>query len=44
MIDVEGSSVGREIPGQVVLGCMRKLAEKARRNKPEGSFPPWFLL
>ena len=35
--------VGGAIPGQVVLGSIRKQAEQAMRNKPLSSTPPWPL-
>lgn len=36
--------MGSAIPGQFVLGSMRKVSEKPRRNKLVISVPPWFLL
>jgi hypothetical protein len=35
--------VGGSIPGLVVLGSIRKLAEEARENKPISSIPLWPL-
>jgi hypothetical protein len=33
--------VGGGIPGLVVLGSIRKQAEKAMESKPVSSTPPW---
>jgi hypothetical protein len=35
--------VGGVIPGLVVLGSIRKQAEKARESKPVSNIPPWPL-
>ena len=40
VIKGEGPIVGGAIPGLVVLGSIRKQAEKARGNKPVSSIPP----
>jgi hypothetical protein len=36
-------TVGRAIPGLVLLGSLRKQAEQATGNKPVSSIPPWPL-
>jgi hypothetical protein len=38
-----GSLVGGAIPVLVVLGFIRKQAEKARGSKPVRNIPPWPL-
>jgi hypothetical protein len=35
--------VGGAIPGLVVLGSIRELAEQARGGKPVRNIPPWPL-
>jgi hypothetical protein len=35
---------GHQHPGQMVLGCTRKVAKQARESKPVCSVPPWPLL
>lgn len=35
--------MGGTIPGQVALGCIRKVPEEAIGSKLESSFPLWFL-
>jgi hypothetical protein len=35
--------VGCAIPGQVVLGSIRKQAEQVRGSKPVRNIPPWPL-
>jgi hypothetical protein len=35
-------TVGSAIPGQVVLGCVRKEAEQAMESKLVSSIPPWY--
>jgi hypothetical protein len=39
-----GPLVGGAISGLVVLGSIRKQAERARGSKPVGNIPPGFLL
>jgi hypothetical protein len=36
--------VGGTIPELVLLGAIRKQAEKIKRSKPVSSTPPWPLL
>jgi hypothetical protein len=43
VIKVGGPFVGGAIPGLVVLGSIRKHAEKARGSKPVSNIPPWPL-
>jgi hypothetical protein len=38
-----GPLVGSAIPGLVVLGSIRELAEQARGGKPVSNIPPWPL-
>jgi hypothetical protein len=35
--------VGGTIPALVVLGSVRKQAEKGRGSKPVRNIPPWYL-
>ena len=41
VIKGEGPIVSGAIPGLVVLGSIRKQAEKARGSKPVSSIPPY---
>lgn len=40
----EGSTTDGAISDQVGMGCIRKVAEKARGRKPESRVLPWSLL